>query len=133
MAYRACNDFIFAVAAYQVASFLNVVVDICSSTESSHISRLPRSHNMAATQSTQAKSILETINSVARNSGDLIIEVAIRITTLDDVCAPTTCDVDALVLITRLQGGVGIIDEVQSIFVKKNDLESLACYPPSPL
>jgi hypothetical protein len=49
----------------------------------------PRSHNMAASQNTRAKSTFDTIKSLAENDGDPNIEVTIRDTTLDDTSVST--------------------------------------------
>lgn len=113
-------------AAFQVASSFSVGVHYCFPTVSLHILALvvvtlPRSHNVDATQNTRAKSILEAINSVAKNNGNLITKVVIRITALDDVSVSTTYDVDDLVLTTRSLDGVGIMDEILLTLNNKND------------
>ncbi|OAE32619.1 hypothetical protein AXG93_3515s1030 [Marchantia polymorpha subsp. ruderalis] len=94
---------------------------------------LSRSHDVAATQNIRAKSIPKSVSSKAKNNGDLSTEVAICITTLDDMSASTTDDVKTSVLTPVALGGAGLIDELLPSSDNKKDLGSLAWRTLTPL
>jgi hypothetical protein len=88
---------------------------------------------VATSRNTQAKSILDTIKSLAENVGDPNTEVTIHDTALDDTFVSTTRDVDATNPTVGSIGGVGTMEGVLTISDKKNDWGSLAYLPTSPL
>jgi hypothetical protein len=76
---------------------------------------------VAASRNTRAKSIPDTIKSLAENVGDPNIEVTIRDTALDDLSMSTTRDVDAVDPTVGLIGGVGTMEGVLTTSNNKND------------
>jgi len=94
---------------------------------------LPRSHNVAVSRNTGAKSTPNAIKSLVENDGDPNTKVTIHDTALDDTSVFTTRDVDAAGPIIDSIGGVGTMEEVLTTLDNKNDWGSLACLPASPL
>jgi hypothetical protein len=94
---------------------------------------LPRSHNVAASRNTRAKSTPDAIKSLAENDGEPNTEVAIHGTTLNDTSMSTTCDVDVVGPTVGSIGGVGTMEGVLTTSDNKNDWVSLTYLPVSPL
>jgi hypothetical protein len=88
---------------------------------------------VVASQNTRAKSIFDTIKSLAKNAEDPNTEVTIRDTAIDDLSVSTTRDVNAVSPTIGLIGGVGTMEGVLTTSDNKNDWGSLAYLPTSPL
>jgi hypothetical protein len=88
---------------------------------------------VVASPNTRAKSTLDAIKSLAKNDGDPNIEVAICNTTFDDTSMSTTCDVNVAGPTVGSIGGVGTMEGILTTSNNKNDWQSLACLPASPL
>ncbi|BBN16767.1 U6 snRNA-associated Sm-like protein LSm8 [Marchantia polymorpha subsp. ruderalis] len=81
---------------------------------------LPHSHKVAAARKTRAKSIPESISSIAENNGDLITELAIRVTALDGVSVSTTRDVDVSVLPLSSLDGTGGFGQATNLILDES-------------
>jgi len=81
---------------------------------------LPRSHNVAVSRNTRAKSTPDTIKSLAKNDGDPNTEVTIRDIAFDDTSMSTTHDVDVAGPIIGSIGGVGTMEGVLTTLDNKD-------------
>jgi hypothetical protein len=131
---RTGNASILAVAAYQGLSTPDITgcsiatsfATSCPTSTPSHTLALvaatfPRSHNVATSQNTRARSILDVIKSLVENDGDPNTEVAIHDTTLNDTFVSTTRDVEATGPTVGSIGGVGTMEGVLTTSDNKND------------
>jgi hypothetical protein len=87
---------------------------------------------VAISRNTQAKSIPDTIKSLAENVGDPNIEITIRDIALDDTSMSTTRDVDPVSPTIGSIGGVGTMEGVLTTSDNKNDWGRLAYLLTSP-